>query len=81
MLTEGQKEIFKGQAMEEKANYQLKCEAARRLVNKGVAAPVVVEKKPAKQVEKKVTLTKQASSSSLSSVQSDEAGIQYKFYL
>jgi hypothetical protein len=72
MLSEAQKEVYKAQSLEEKANYQIKCENARRLY-KG-AAPATVDKKPAKQVEKKV-LTKQGSSSSLSSVQSDDAGI------
>lgn len=74
MLSEAQKEVYRAQSLEDKANYLIKCENARRLAIKGgVAAPIIAVKKAAKQVEKKV-LTKQASSSSLSSVESDEAG-------
>lgn len=73
MLTAAQKEIYQALAGEEKANYQIKCEKARRLYMQGNGAQAAPEKSKAapKQVEKKVANQPDSSDSSLSSVPSD----------
>lgn len=73
MLSEAQKDTYKAFSLEEKANYELKCEKARRLYQQtnGTAAAPEKSKAAPKQVEKKVTKNHSESSDSLSSVQSD----------
>lgn len=74
MLTAEQKDIYNALSVEEKANYQIKCEKARRLYNQsnGAQAAPVKSKAAPKQVEKKIAKSlPESSDSSLSSVQSE----------
>ena len=78
ILTPAQKETYQALANEEKANYQIKCEKARRLYLQANGAQAAAPEKPKaapKQVEKKIAKSVADSSDSLSSVASDDAGM------
>ena len=78
ILTPAQKETYQALASEEKANYQIKCEKARRLYQQANGGQAAAEKTKAapKQVEKKIAKSvAESSDSSLSSVPSDDGSI------
>jgi HMG (high mobility group) box len=79
MLTQNQKDVYKKKADEEKVEYQLKCETARRQYQQlgGIGAPAVEQsktKKAATSAPKKADNIDNSSSISLSSVVSVDGG-------